>query len=185
MGIQVKDKVYYMAEHLGVPKCWVPLMLDVSDTTLTKWSYNPKNVSDEMSERIFLRLAILDQMAIKFRHCTISVDIPVRKKTVTQVAKEILEGKRGNGDDLTSTSAGWAITVNGDTYYLRDIRRRLPSDPPKALVTLARNAIVREENQHPLYIKHKYKYRTGPLSKIAQDTSLEMPLGVIRWEKDI
>lgn len=165
MGIQVKDKVYYMAERLGVPKCWVPLILDVSDTTLTKWSYNPKNVSDEMSERIFLRLAILDEMAVETKTCKMTVEIPGRKST--------------------ATSDYQAITVNGDTYYLRDIRRRLPSDPPKALVTLVRNAIVREENQHPLYIKHKYKYRTGPLSKIAQDTSLEMPLGVIRREKDI
>lgn len=164
----VKDKVYYMSESLGVSKSWVCGFLDVSDTTLTKWSYNPANVSAEMSERIFTRIAILDALGVRFKKCRLGKEIPERESIAV-------------GD-------WWAVSVGEDTYYLPDIRkfRGLPSYPPKALVALVRNAVVREENQHPLYVLHKYKKRRdGPLSKIAANSSLEMPLGVIRWEKDI
>lgn len=168
MGVKVKDKIYYMAEHLNVPKSWVPMLLDVSDTTLVKWSYNPRNVSEEMSERIFLRVAILDGLGFSFWKGEAHLQYPY---TGAQECK-----------------AYWAVRAKDDVYYLPDIRkfRGLPSYPPKALVALVRNAVVREENQHPLYVYHTYTKRSnGPLSKIAADSSLEMPLGVMRWEKGI
>lgn len=166
MGTKVKDKIFYMSEHLGVPKSWVPKMLDVSDTTLTKWSYNPLNVSEEMSERIFLRIAILEALDISFKKCVAYIHEP--------------------GSGLPIPKHYWTVKVGGDVYCLADIRRRLPSDPPSALVNLVRNALIREENQHPLYIRHRYKsgLRPGYLSKVAKDESLELPRGVFRWDKE-
>ena len=158
----VKDKVYYISEVLNLPKSWIPEILDVSSTTLTKWTYNPRNVSEEMSERIFLRLAILEQMNLQTR--------------MTAMANLFVPPK-GFQDY-------WAVAVNGDVYYIKDKRRHLPGSPPDALVNLVRNAIVREEHQHPLYVRHRYDRRNGQLSKIAKDTSLELPLGIFRWDKE-
>lgn len=164
MGVLVKDKVFQMSEHIGVPKSWICRFLDVSDTTLTKWSYNPANVSAEMSERIFLRIAILDNLGLRFQKIRMAKENPFR--------------------ETAAWADYWQVTVGEDVYYLPDIRkeRGLPSYPPKALIALVRNAVVREENQHPLYLRHKYRRRDGTLSRIATDTSLEMPLGVIRWK---
>jgi hypothetical protein len=166
MGTKVKDKVYYMSEHLGVPKSWVPKMLDVSDTTLTKWSYNPLNVSQEMSERIFLRLAILETLGVSFKEITAYLS---DTETGAPTPKKFM-----------------LVTVGGNVYYVHDVRRRLPSDPPKALVPLVRNALIREENQHPLYIRHRYgpDRRRGALSKMARDETLEMPRGIFKWDKE-
>ncbi len=166
MGVKVKDKIYYLAERLGIPKCWVSQMLDVSDTTLTKWSYNPLNVSEEMSERIFLRLAILDGLDITFKKCVAYVHEPA--------------------SGLPIPKHYWSVKIGGDVYCLADVRRRLPSDPPSALVNLVRNALIREENQHPLYIRHRYgpDRRNGVLSKIARDETLEMPRGLFKWDKE-
>lgn len=158
MGVIVKDKVYHIAEELGIPKSWVPDLLGVSDTTLTKWSYNPRNVSIEMSDRIFLRLSILEKMAPCFKPVLVSVDGRDAKKF-------------------------WLVNVNGDVYFL-NARSRLPSEPPKGMVCLIRNAIVYEEHCHPRYVRYRYLQFYGPLSKIAHDKSLEMPLGVIRWEPE-
>lgn len=163
MGTKVKDKIYYMAEHLNVPKSWVPMLLDVSDTTLVKWSYNPRNVSEEMSERIFLRVAILDGLGFSFWKGEVHLQYPYT-----------------GGQEYKTY---WAVRVKDDVYYLPHTHYRMPNDPPKALVALVRNAVAREENQHPLYVYHTYtKISNGPLSKIAADSSLEMPLGVMRWE---
>ena len=159
MGVIVKDKVYYIAEELGVPKCWVSELLGVSDTTLTKWSYNPENVSTEMSDRLFLRVSILEKIGLCFKPVRVSVDGHDAKKF-------------------------WLVSVKDDVYFL-NARSRLPSEPPKALTHLVRNALIYEESCHPCYIRFTYHRFDGPLSKIAHDKSLEMPLGVIRWEPEL
>lgn len=163
MGTLVHDKVYYIAKEIGVPKKWLPVMLDTSETTLMRWSYNRQNVPASTDENILKKIAIIDKLYLS-----------VSEKTFCEYQL--------NGSPKERTF--YAVTIYGNRYFVEPSfsRTRQPANMPVSLRDIIRNAIFRE---WAWYRKYPYaQLRTGgPCYKIAVDTSLEMPRGVFRWDK--
>ena len=163
MGTKVHDKVFYIAEEIGVPKKWLPVMLDMSETTLMRWSYNRQNVPASTDEDILRKIAIIDKLFLS-----------VSEKTFLEYQL--------NGAPKERTF--YAVTIYGNRYFVEPSfhRTRQPANMPVSLRDIIRNAIFRE---CAWYRKYPYaQLRTGgPCYRIAMNTLLEMPRGVFRWDK--
>lgn len=163
MGIKVHDKVYYIAEEIGVPKKWVPIILDISETTLMRWSYNRENVPASTDADILQKIAIIDKLYLGVGE------------------KKFLEYQL-NG--APKERMFFCVAIGGNRYFVEPTfsRTRQPGNMPVSLRDIIRNAIFRE---CAWYRKYPYaQLRTGgPCYRIAMNPLLEMPRGVFRWDK--
>lgn len=163
MGTLVHDKVYYIANELGVPKKWVPAILDVSETTLMRWSYNRQNVPASTDEDILMKIAVVDKLFLS-----------VSEKTLLEYQLNSKPRER----------KFYMVSISGNNYLVEPSfsKTRQPANMPVSLRDIIRNAIFREVSWH-----RKYPYaqlrKSGPCYQIAMNPLLEMPRGVFRWDK--
>ena len=121
------------------------MILDVSEVTFRKWSYNPQNVKKEISESIFNKIAYLDLMRFKVHR----------------------DGDR------------WTIHTE---LFGKVICDEAPWKTCAALLYFTEERLSKEFH---CYCESKIKEQRKGLfgySRIAINKSLELPVGVTRWD---
>ena len=168
----IKDKLYYLSEKSGIPKGYLYLVLDVSETTLRRWSYNPANVSPETSDRIFRKIAYMD----------------LGQMHMEKVSEERLSYY---GEFLSPTPAATDYMykvylptnpILTSNFYptLRDALCWIEERGSKTLVNYSDENVEAVLNGHRPNHVHVIGY-----SRIARDKSLEMPPGVLKWDEKL
>ena len=158
----IKDKVYYITQHLGIPKSYLHLIIMESEATLRLWSYNPANVNEDIAKRIYEKLRMLDIMGVRIEDLGEHPLPELRKYSPRGTAKHL-----------------WKIHVNGREYTSRDF------------VEVIRNALYYEMESPDGKTTFRYSRKgmhqfelNAPICQIANDKSLELPVGVTRWKDE-
>lgn len=138
-----KDKLYHLATSLGdVNKTDLHIMLDVSDTALRKWSYNPLNVGTSLSDAIFKRIAYLDLLRVNVK---------------------------------CKSNSLYKVTYRGGYSITNDYRTIVASLLNRVEFVESRYIVDYSDQNVEKVMK------TGRLSMIAHNKSLEIPPGVTVW----
>lgn len=168
----VKDKIYYISKKSGIPKMDFNLILDVSETALRSWSYNPANVSEKTANKILKKIALMDILGIKI---------------------ELYDGIRHPNPYSGRFDIGgpyaheflWKVSHHfHEECITRDYR------------AIIRNDIFYAENRYREYLENcsdeavhewikKSRWTHRGYCYIAQDKSLEMPVGQKRWTGEV
>lgn len=171
---EIKDKLYHLSKLSGIPKGYLHLVLDVSETTLRKWSYNPANVSEGMSELIFKRIAYMD---------------------LARLHMELLDGER-----LPNRYSGTFLSATPSaTEYMYRVQTGTSEVLTQDFYPVLRNALCWIEERGSDYLANYSESNVDAVrkgqrceyvcpmgySRIARDKSLEMPPGVLKWDEKL
>ena len=173
---EVKDKIYYIAEKLGIQKGYLHYVLSIDETTLRKWSYNPANVTPAVSERIFRRIAYMDLLQLRIRKIS---DERVKDCLAWDSKKEAFLWPPSETDYL------WEV----QTRYEGKAQTRDFWKVASAMLCRAENWGSREvvnytsDGVDAIRSGKEWHGACPIFSRIANDKSLEMPVGVTRWSE--
>jgi hypothetical protein len=167
-----KDKLYCISEKSGIPKMDLNWILDVSETTLRLWSYNPANVSEEMADRLLRKIALMDILKIR-----IELYDGIRQWNS-------YSGRYDTGGPFPREFL-WRVHHHfHDECITRDYR------------AVIRNDIFYAENRYRECLENcsdeavqawieKSRWTHRGYCYIAQDKSLEMPVGQTHWTGEV
>lgn len=179
---EVKDKIYYIAEALGVPKGYLHHILNIDETTLRKWSYNPANVTSATSEKIFRRIAYMDLMGLKLRKVN---DERIKDLAWDEEKREFLWPPNAT-DYLWEIQSRYEGTVQTRDFWqaasamlcrVENWESRKVVNYSEEAVCMARTGKRSNRGQTPRITPH--------YSRIANNRKLEMPVGVTRWDESL
>lgn len=161
----VKDKIHYIAERLGIPRTYLANVLGESETTLRKWSYNSKNVNEVTAERISCKLAVLDVMHMRAEKLS-------GKRLPSKYSDAYFPGGPGACEYL------WRVRYSGYEVVTQDFWQVM-RDALHWVYTVGRETLTGYSQQDLLkYRRHRYQ---NDLSSVANNESLELPVGATRW----
>lgn len=156
----VNDKLNRISKATGIPKGYLGLVLEESDTSLRKWSYNPANVSEKTSKRIFEKIKRLDLLRVRIKNTGERTKKEWYKPSGPSNAREYV----------------WTIHI-GPNVFTGDF------------VPIIRNELFYTQHHkgvesYPMRRQQSIELN-GTLCKIAHDKSIELPVGATVWDESL